>query len=158
MLLENIFFANGIGVDPAENFLLIGETFGPKLIRYDLATGSPSVAVQPHELPGYPDGVDCSATHCFSVLPSSVTPIHQLVAAVPDWLSVALRTFMMLLPQYLAPPPSLFGAVVQHNIATKETKLFLDPTGQTVSVSYTHLRAHETSLHLVCRLLLEKKK
>ncbi len=23
---------------------------------------------------------------------------------------------------------------------------------------YTHLRAHETSLHLVCRLLLEKKK
>ena len=23
-------------------------------------------------------------------------------------------------------------------------------------VSYTHLRAHETSLHLVCRLLLEK--
>ena len=26
-----------------------------------------------------------------------------------------------------------------------------------VPVSYTHLRAHETSLHLVCRLLLEKK-
>ena len=25
------------------------------------------------------------------------------------------------------------------------------------SVSYTHLRAHETTLHLVCRLLLEKK-
>ena len=28
----------------------------------------------------------------------------------------------------------------------------------TVSVSYTHLRAHETVLDLVCRLLLEKKK
>eukprot|EP00831_Metopus_contortus_P012643 TRINITY_DN15092_c0_g1_i3.p1 TRINITY_DN15092_c0_g1~~TRINITY_DN15092_c0_g1_i3.p1 ORF type:complete len:130 (+),score=16.84 TRINITY_DN15092_c0_g1_i3:166-555(+) len=27
-----------------------------------------------------------------------------------------------------------------------------------LAVSYTHLRAHETSLHLVCRLLLEKKK
>ena len=27
-----------------------------------------------------------------------------------------------------------------------------------LTVSYTHLRAHETSLHLVCRLLLEKKK
>ena len=25
------------------------------------------------------------------------------------------------------------------------------------AVSYTHLRAHETELHLVCRLLLEKK-
>eukprot|EP00831_Metopus_contortus_P070818 TRINITY_DN64787_c0_g1_i3.p2 TRINITY_DN64787_c0_g1~~TRINITY_DN64787_c0_g1_i3.p2 ORF type:complete len:133 (+),score=33.15 TRINITY_DN64787_c0_g1_i3:52-450(+) len=29
---------------------------------------------------------------------------------------------------------------------------------QIMAVSYTHLRAHETSLHLVCRLLLEKKK
>ena len=45
--------------------------------------------------------------------------------------------------------------------------LFTGPTGsgKTVSmytglgtVSYTHLRAHETVLDLVCRLLLEKKK
>ena len=28
----------------------------------------------------------------------------------------------------------------------------------TMTVSYTHLRAHETPEHLVCRLLLEKKK
>jgi len=39
----------------------------------------------------------------------------------------------------------------------------LSPTGgvikpSTRSVSYTHLRAHETVLDLVCRLLLEKKK
>src|SRR5678816_3285918 len=27
----------------------------------------------------------------------------------------------------------------------------------TIPVSYTHLRAHETPEHLVCRLLLEKK-
>ena len=27
-----------------------------------------------------------------------------------------------------------------------------------MSVSYTHLRAHETLMNLVCRLLLEKKK
>ena len=30
--------------------------------------------------------------------------------------------------------------------------------GIAISVSYTHLRAHETVLDLVCRLLLEKKK
>ena len=30
--------------------------------------------------------------------------------------------------------------------------------GQVVPVSYTHLRAHETVLDIVCRLLLEKKK
>src|SRR5678816_1586982 len=32
------------------------------------------------------------------------------------------------------------------------------PTHSPLSVSYTHLRAHETPEHLVCRLLLEKKK
>ena len=31
-------------------------------------------------------------------------------------------------------------------------------TGTLIAVSYTHLRAHETVLDLVCRLLLEKKK
>eukprot|EP00658_Telonema_sp_P-2_P027076 TRINITY_DN20990_c0_g1_i1.p1 TRINITY_DN20990_c0_g1~~TRINITY_DN20990_c0_g1_i1.p1 ORF type:complete len:107 (+),score=17.01 TRINITY_DN20990_c0_g1_i1:178-498(+) len=30
--------------------------------------------------------------------------------------------------------------------------------GIAIPVSYTHLRAHETPEHLVCRLLLEKKK
>ena len=33
----------------------------------------------------------------------------------------------------------------------------LDPC-RVAAVSYTHLRAHETVLDLVCRLLLEKKK
>ena len=36
----------------------------------------------------------------------------------------------------------------------------VDALGQAgvVPVSYTHLRAHETVLDIVCRLLLEKKK
>ena len=33
----------------------------------------------------------------------------------------------------------------------------LDPRTVGTPVSYTHLRAHETPEHLVCRLLLEKK-
>src|SRR5665647_3842272 len=32
------------------------------------------------------------------------------------------------------------------------------PPQASASVSYTHLRAHETDSYLVCRLLLEKKK
>eukprot|EP00658_Telonema_sp_P-2_P051080 TRINITY_DN39101_c0_g1_i4.p1 TRINITY_DN39101_c0_g1~~TRINITY_DN39101_c0_g1_i4.p1 ORF type:complete len:102 (+),score=18.90 TRINITY_DN39101_c0_g1_i4:97-402(+) len=40
----------------------------------------------------------------------------------------------------------------QQRVCFAETVPFLIP------VSYTHLRAHETPEHLVCRLLLEKKK
>mgnify|MGYP003380489466 CR=1 FL=1 len=35
---------------------------------------------------------------------------------------------------------------------------FWDQALAAIAVSYTHLRAHETVLDLVCRLLLEKKK
>ena len=34
----------------------------------------------------------------------------------------------------------------------------IDKLADYLAVSYTHLRAHETVLDLVCRLLLEKKK
>eukprot|EP00658_Telonema_sp_P-2_P024065 TRINITY_DN19659_c0_g1_i2.p1 TRINITY_DN19659_c0_g1~~TRINITY_DN19659_c0_g1_i2.p1 ORF type:complete len:539 (+),score=123.73 TRINITY_DN19659_c0_g1_i2:192-1808(+) len=45
----------------------------------------------------------------------------------------------------------VFGSLVLHATVI--------PWGYTMmSVSYTHLRAHETPEHLVCRLLLEKKK
>src|SRR5678815_565603 len=43
--------------------------------------------------------------------------------------------------------------------ARKFTAVSTVATGPTTrAVSYTHLRAHETPEHLVCRLLLEKKK
>ena len=47
-------------------------------------------------------------------------------------------------------------------VARKAVAKALDEAGLLVetkdSVSYTHLRAHETKANLVCRLLLEKKK
>ena len=43
--------------------------------------------------------------------------------------------------------------------ATEEEAIQLDPGFPAPdAVSYTHLRAHETVLDLVCRLLLENKK
>ncbi len=36
--------------------------------------------------------------------------------------------------------------------------VYNDGKGGVASVSYTHLRAHETKAKLVCRLMLEKKK
>ena len=41
---------------------------------------------------------------------------------------------------------------------TPQGKQIIDVISGVSAVSYTHLRAHETPEHLVCRLLLEKKK
>ena len=44
------------------------------------------------------------------------------------------------------------------HIHQQKTKVALELPLSPIAVSYTHLRAHETPEHLVCRLLLEKKK
>ena len=54
-----------------------------------------------------------------------------------------------------APPDEQWVVVGYRTTAGRLEELRID---WMVSVSYTHLRAHETVLDLVCRLLLEKKK
>ena len=46
--------------------------------------------------------------------------------------------------------PTMFGLLIDKEICYKHLR--------DIAVSYTHLRAHETVLDIVCRLLLEKKK
>src|SRR5665811_2539143 len=58
---------------------------------------------------------------------------------------------------------SSYGVTMKHVWVKSSTWDFTADTTRgaelpTVAVSYTHLRAHETVLDLVCRLLLEKKK
>ena len=52
------------------------------------------------------------------------------------------------------------GSSNPHNVvkATIDALLQMRDPATVAPVSYTHLRAHETVLDLVCRLLLEKKK
>eukprot|EP00831_Metopus_contortus_P042440 TRINITY_DN33628_c0_g1_i1.p4 TRINITY_DN33628_c0_g1~~TRINITY_DN33628_c0_g1_i1.p4 ORF type:complete len:112 (-),score=17.91 TRINITY_DN33628_c0_g1_i1:21-356(-) len=53
----------------------------------------------------------------------------------------------------------MYADGTQNGVDYKDTKgKFWKNYQKIEAVSYTHLRAHETSLHLVCRLLLEKKK
>ena len=49
------------------------------------------------------------------------------------------------------------GEKIYENKTPSEIKKVFRLEEKNKPVSYTHLRAHETSLHLVCRLLLEKK-
>eukprot|EP00658_Telonema_sp_P-2_P062687 TRINITY_DN51377_c0_g1_i1.p1 TRINITY_DN51377_c0_g1~~TRINITY_DN51377_c0_g1_i1.p1 ORF type:complete len:148 (+),score=15.39 TRINITY_DN51377_c0_g1_i1:169-612(+) len=65
------------------------------------------------------------------------------------YLDIALEGMMMsILRDYVCPPSHIQVG----------TKVALSSSVRLLAVSYTHLRAHETPEHLVCRLLLEKKK
>ena len=56
--------------------------------------------------------------------------------------------------------PTSFSLIHAADLADRTERQILPAlkAGAIVPVSYTHLRAHETVLDLVCRLLLEKKK
>ena len=55
-------------------------------------------------------------------------------------------------------PGGRFAALVLAGDRTPDDALLVASGHGCKAVSYTHLRAHETVLDLVCRLLLEKKK
>ena len=73
--------------------------------------------------------------------PESIEVLNDL--AVVELISGNFDTAQNLLNQILVKDP--------FNLVAKENINYISP------VSYTHLRAHETVLDLVCRLLLEKK-
>ena len=73
----------------------------------------------------------------------------------PDFPEIALFTVP---PEFALDPakPWILQLLVQRVVATRE-KAWLTFDLSYTPVSYTHLRAHETPEHLVCRLLLEKQ-
>ena len=64
------------------------------------------------------------------------------------WLPVALLVYTTAMAVYFIP----------RNTEISDTEKYLTVGLSYMTVSYTHLRAHETDSYLVCRLLLEKKK
>ncbi|WP_460413922.1 hypothetical protein, partial [Staphylococcus aureus] len=55
------------------------------------------------------------------------------------------------------PPRSTQGvSSAASDVYKRQVQLFIKAMSYIITVSYTHLRAHETLSDLVCRLLLEK--
>ena len=65
---------------------------------------------------------------------------------------------MCIRDRYTAPGPNIIAAASAKGVTDFCSALAGIIPMMLIPVSYTHLRAHETPEHLVCRLLLEKKK
>jgi Strictosidine synthase len=149
VLARGLHFANGIGVDKDETYLVFAETFGVTLRQYHLHNHSLDVLIHGRDLPGYLDGVDCSWTTnlCYAVMPSAIVPVHKLwLQLSPTW-SQVLRTLLLTLPRFLATAVQPFGGLVEVNPVTKEFRLILDPTGKDVAM-LTGVTVHGNKLYL----------
>ncbi len=101
MLLDNLYFANGIALSQNEDFVLVNETGRYRITRYWLKgekAGTSDVFID--NLPGFPDGVSANRNGTFWLaLPSPRNPkmdgLHpspyakKLVSKLPRWMQPA---------------------------------------------------------------------
>jgi len=139
VLMDDLWFANGIGVDKDETYIVVSETFQSRVLKYSLTNGSTFVAVD--KLTGYPDGHDCSHETglCYVPVPSAALPVMKLIYAIPSPFDRFFRVLLLLLPRSLSPQIVAYGAVYEYfpGDETKPggiTRLLQDPEGKDISL------------------------
>eukprot|EP00658_Telonema_sp_P-2_P070928 TRINITY_DN60287_c0_g2_i1.p1 TRINITY_DN60287_c0_g2~~TRINITY_DN60287_c0_g2_i1.p1 ORF type:complete len:209 (+),score=49.05 TRINITY_DN60287_c0_g2_i1:102-728(+) len=92
---------------------------------------------------------------------SMVRGFKHMVVSLFNWLSLKRHQQPWPSVRVFEPSPNVQSAAMaglEERLATAVLALISHEVASPAPVSYTHLRAHETPEHLVCRLLLEKKK
>jgi sugar lactone lactonase YvrE len=129
MLLDNLYFANGIAVSENQDFVLVNETGRYRITRYWLTgdkAGSHDVFVD--NLPGFPDGISRGANGIFWLaIPSPRNPVLDDAHPNP-W----LKGFLLKLPKFIAPGAIKQGVVVALNEQGEVQQVLHDPDGALV--------------------------
>jgi sugar lactone lactonase YvrE len=109
MLLDDLYFANGIALSQNEDFVLVNETGRYRVTRYWLTgdkAGTSDVFFD--NLPGFPDGISSNRRGTFWLaLPSPRNPLMDKVHPNP-WLKALLSK----LPTFMQPSAIKHGIVV----------------------------------------------
>jgi hypothetical protein len=165
VLADHIHFANGIAVDPVhEQWLVVAETFGTRLLQYTLSSSTststlkpseylqPQILVDADQMTGYVDNVDCAVvgktTYCFGAIVNEFSPIHRLLVKLPSFIEQMARQLLWHLPRSLAPPvvPKYTG-VVRVNMETRHIDYIQDPTASVVQM-ISGVTVHQNRLYL----------
>ena len=106
---DEMFFANGVAIDPAQQFVLVNETSRYRVRKIWIAgekAGTDAVIID--NLPGFPDGISTGTDGVFWLaLAGPRNPLIDLTAGQP-W----LRKVMTRLPDALQPAPERYAHVV----------------------------------------------
>ena len=104
ILVEKLYFPNGVALTPDESALLLLETAAHRLLRVPLRGGDPSVLA---DLPAYPDNMSAVGDGTYWIaLPSPRVAIAEWLLPYPR-----VRRFVALLPDRVQPQPRRYGLV-----------------------------------------------
>ncbi len=127
VLLENLYFANGVALSKQEDFVLINETYRYRIVRYWLKgskAGKHEIFID--NLPGFPDNItsDRKGTFwlaLFTVRNKTVDKLHPYPF---------LKAQMSKLPKALWPKPKPYGLVLALDERGQIIQSLHDPSGE----------------------------
>jgi sugar lactone lactonase YvrE len=145
VLLEELYFANGVAVSPDSRFVLVAETFRYRIQRYWLTgprAGKSEVFAD--NLPGFPDGISSTDDGLFWLaLHSPRSGLLDRVLHRTGW----IKGLVGKLPGFLFSAGSAYGLVVALEQDGRYLQSFHDPGGAHFSY-VTSAEEHEGHLYL----------
>jgi len=146
VLIEDLFFGNGVALSQDESFVLVCETLQSRILRYWLkGPKQGEVDVFIDNLCGYPDSLDRSESDPSTFWVPIVAPPNNLVTwVIPH---TFLRNLISLVPDPLKPAPHAYGLFLRVSETGEIIDTFHDPSGVVVS-GVTSVTEHEGKLYL----------
>jgi len=144
VLLRDLYFANGVAVDPDGRFVLVNETWAYRVTRYWLKgpkAGTHDVFAD--RLPGFPDGISAGPDGRFYV--AVYAPRNPLVDRVHR--SPFLKSLLYKLPGFLQPGPKKYGFVLEMDSDGRIVRSYQDTDGSHAPI-ITSVEAVEDTLFL----------
>lgn len=146
ILLDDLYFANGVCISPDQSFILVNETWKYRIKRYWLSgpkKGQTDIFID--NLIGFPDNITFNGVSTFWVAlaagPKSRSTLDPLLP------KPAMRKFLLRIPEFLAPQPVFEGNVLGINLKGEVTHHLQDPTGNTFT-NITSVIEHYGMLYL----------
>lgn len=144
VLLDQLYFANGVAISQDEDFVLINETYRYRIRRYWLKgekAGTSDIFID--NLPGFPDNISSNGTGrfwlaLFTVRNPKMDTMHP---------SAFTKKQLAKLPKALWPKPKPYGFVVALNEAGEITQSLQDSTGTHLK-EITSVKEHEGYLYI----------
>jgi len=142
MLLDNLQFANGVAVDPDQQFVLVNETGAYQVRKFWIAgekEGDDEILID--NLPGFPDGISTGTNGIFWIaLASPRNPLMDKLGPKPF-----MRKVVMRLPAFLRPKPVQYAFVLGIDAEGNVIHNLQDPDGAFAPI--TSVQEHDAKLY-----------
>jgi sugar lactone lactonase YvrE len=142
LLLDGLYFANGVAVSPDQRYVLVVETGKYRVQRYWLEgdkAGSSEILIE--NLPGFPDGISAGTEGIYWIALASPRDA-TLDRSLPH---PFLRKVIYRLPGFLQPAPQPYAFVLGVNGDGKVVHNLQDPAGTYAPI--TSVQEHEGQLY-----------